>query len=117
IDLDRGDLTAGEAEDEQPALAGQAAQRVGEALTADRIHDDVDAAAVGEPAHLVAEAIDRHDLVRPGRPGDLVLCRCGHDRDHLRPIGRSQLAGGGPDAAGRAVHRDYFALLGPGWAG
>ncbi len=46
VDLDLGDLPGGEADDEQAALRGEAAQAVGEAVAADRVDDDVDAAAL-----------------------------------------------------------------------
>ena len=49
VHLDLGDaLAAGEADDEQPALRRQGAQRVGEHVAADHVEHDVDAPAAGQ---------------------------------------------------------------------
>ena len=56
VDLDRRDLAAGEADDQQPAAGGQGAQGIGEAIAAHRVHDDVHARAAGERGDRLAEA-------------------------------------------------------------
>ena len=108
VDLDRGDLARGEADHQQPPERAQAAQRVGEAVAADRVHDEVD------PAQLldgVAEALDGHGVRRPDRPGHLGLGVAGHDGDHGGAERRRQLHAGRADPARRAVHEHGLARL------
>ena len=103
-------LTAGEADDQQPALRRQRPERVGEDVATDDVEDDVDALAVGELEHGLLEAVDQHRLVRagPARQRGLLLGADHGDGAGAQPPGH--LDGRGADPAGRAVHEDGLAL-------
>ena len=112
LTLHRRDLPAGEADDEQPALAGQAAQRVGEPVAADRVDDDVDARAAGQLLRPRRGSRRRARPRRrrrraPPRPSPAIettAIDAGAER-------RGQLDGRGADAAGGAVHEHRLARL------
>src|SRR4051812_448893 len=91
VDLHRRDLAVGEADDQQPAERGQAAQRVGEPRSADRVDHHVDAPAVGQLQDGVLEVLDEHGLVRADALDELGLLRGGDHRDHPRAEGAGQL--------------------------
>ena len=110
VDLDLGDRAAGEADHDDPAALAQRAQAVGEAVAADRVEHDVDAAA-GELLGLVLpRPVGAHDLVGAGLAGDPLLLVARDDRDRPRAEALGDLERGGPDAAGGAVHEHRLAL-------
>ena len=110
---DLGDRPGGEADDEQPPAGCERAQRVGEAVAADRVDHDVDPATAGEARDGIAEAVGEHDLVGAGRPGHLRLVVRRDHRDDPGAPGGGQLHRGGADAAGRAVHEHGLAVAQP----
>src|SRR5699024_8149215 len=66
VDLVGGDLAAGETDHEDPPLLPEGPDRIGEAVTADRVHHDVDTPAVGELLGRVLEPVRRDRLRRAG---------------------------------------------------
>src|SRR6478672_3038227 len=113
VDLDLGDLAGGEADDEESALGGEAAEAVGEAVATDGIDDEVDPAAVRQLLCGSEEPVGEHDVVGARGAGrlDLVLGR--DDRDDARVHGPGQLDGGCADPTRRAVDEDDLAALEP----
>ena len=72
---DRIGLAGAGAEADADAAAAECAQAARERVAADRVVDDVDAAAVGEATHLVAEvdvAVE-DDMIGAARAGELAL--------------------------------------------
>jgi YVTN family beta-propeller protein len=112
--LDGGNLTAGEADNEQPSTRRERAQRVGEPIAPDGVDDHVDAPAVGQLLHRVLESLGQHHSGGAGRRGDLALLLGADHRDGARrPQHRRQPQGRRSDPAGRAMHQHCFAPLQP----
>ena len=110
VDLDGRDLAAGEADHQQPPAGGQRPQRIGEPVAADRVDDDVHAAAVGQLLDGVLEPVGQHDVGGARRPRDVGLVLGADDRDGARRApGRRQPQRRGADAARRAVHQHRLA--------
>ena len=99
----------GEADDEQPALRRQRAQRVREDRPADDVHHDVDAAAVGQRGDRVLEAVEEYDVVGAGRARDLALLVGADHGDGAGAEAAGDLDRRGADTAGRAVHQHRLA--------
>ena len=112
-DVCQGDDAAGEA---------RLAQALREDVAADRVEDDVGAPAPGEAEHLghhrvagEGGGVDGVVGAESGRPAGLLRAAGGRDHPGAGPGG--DLDGGAADAAGRRLHDDRLALLGPGPAG
>src|SRR6266545_5963654 len=116
VDLHGRDLAAGEADHQQPALGGEAAQRVGEPVAADRVEHDVHAAPVGEVLRRVLESRDVDRLVGARLPGRLPLLLRRRDGDHPGAERLRQLDPRGAHATRRAVHQYGLAGLQPATA-
>ena len=109
VDLDGRDLAGGEADDQQPAVVLEAAQRVGEPVAADRVDDDVDPPPAVDG---VLEAVGEDELVGAGLERDgALLGRRGHGDDAAGAEGLGDLDRGGADAAGGALHEHGLAGL------
>ena len=113
VDSHLGDRAAGEADDDDAAALAQRAQAVGEAVAADRVEHQVDAAA-GELLRLVLPgAVGAHDVVGAGLVRDARLRLGRDDGDRPRAEPARDLQRGGADAAGGAVHEHPLALGDP----
>src|SRR5689334_10699223 len=97
-------------------MPAQAAQGVGEAVAADRVHDDVDPIELGTEAgeflECGQEVVGRDGLVgaRGERNVPLLLRRRDRD-DATRAEGFRRLDGGCADTAGRPMYEDDLAGL------
>ena len=110
VDPHLGDRPAGEADDDcAPALA-QRAQAVGEAIAADRVEDDVDAAARELLRLVLPRPVRAHDLVGAGVARHLLLRVARHDGDRLRPQPLGDLQRRRADPAGGPMDEDGLAL-------
>ena len=110
VDPHLGDRAAGEADDDRAPALAQRAQAVGEAVAADRVEDDVDAAA-GELLGLVLPR--RRRSARPRRRrrrAPPLLLVAGDDGDRPRPQPLGDLQRRRADAAGGAVDEHGLAL-------
>ncbi len=97
----------------RPSSASDA-QRVGEAVAADRVEHQVDPAARELLRLLAPVGVGADDLVGARVARDLLLLVRGDDGDHLRGAeALGDLDGGGADPAGRAVHEHLVALGDP----
>src|SRR5947209_2893481 len=110
IDAHLRNRTAREAHDYDSARLAQRSEAVGEAISSDRIDDEIDTAA-RELAHLVLPwAVGAKHLVRAGVARDLFL-RIGGDNcvgsctESLRDLKRR-----GANAAGSPMHEHALAL-------
>ena len=93
------------------AALAQRAQAVGEAVAADRVEHDVDAAAGGLLGLVLPRAVGAQHLVGAGLARHALLLVAGDDREHAAAEALGDLDRGGPDAAGGAVHEHGLALL------
>ena len=103
-----GDASAREAHDDDPPLEGDALRARGVRGAADRVVDDVGAAAPGDLLDplddVLGLAVD--DDVAAQLLGDLGLVRAADDTDDAGPGGRAELDGSRPDATGGGVDEE-----------
>ena len=108
-----GDFAAGESNDQDAAVPGDAAHGLVEGVAADRIEDDVGAVPAGQLEDAIADAFaavvdHRRGAVFPGQSRLLVGADAGDDP---RAPQLAQLDGGQPDPAGGAVDDQGLAVL------
>jgi acyl-CoA dehydrogenase len=111
-----GHGAAGEADDQDAALEGDALDRFGVGVAAHRVVHHIGAAAAGgllDDGHdVLAAAVDHHiAALLPGDPG--LLRAAGHP-DHGGARRLAQLHGGAAHAPGRGVHQQGLPRLDPG---
>src|SRR6185437_60343 len=109
------DAAAGEADDDDASLPGDRAQALIEGVAADRIIDDIDAAAAGDVLDAVADLLARivDEVIGAGTLGDLELVRPARRGDHRGAHRLGDLDRGQADAARRAEHQHPLAELEP----
>ena len=99
----------GEADDDDAAVLAQRAQAVGEAVAADRVEHDVDAARTLDDL-LAPRPVGAHDVVGARVARDLLLLVARDDGDRRRAEALGDLERRGADAARRAVDEHALAL-------
>ena len=108
-----GDGAAGEADDDDPALEGDALDGLGVRVAAHRVVDHIRAAAAGGLLHggddVVTAPVEDH--VAAQCAGDAGLVLAADDADDLRARGLAELYGGAADAPCRGVHEQGLARL------
>lgn len=104
-DVERVGRSAGAAVEDEVAEGRQAPEPLLEGRLADRVQDQIDAAAVGEPADLVGEALRRvvDDGVRPVSRRQLALGVARHRREDARARDAGELHRGEAHAPGGGV--------------
>ena len=106
-------VAAGEADDDDPALEGDALGRALVGVATDRVEDDVRAASAGHRLdhrhEVLGVPVDDH--VRAELAGHLGLVRTADDADDPRSRGLAELHRGPPDPAGGGVHEQGLARL------
>lgn len=107
---------AGEADDDDPALEGDALDGLGVRLTSHRVVDHIRAAAAGGFLHGGDEVVGApvEDDITAQFAGDPGLVRTAHHTDDRRARGLAELYGGTADTARRGVHEQRLAGLEPG---
>ncbi len=104
---------AGEADDQQAAVPGDAADGLVEKVAADRVVDHVGAVAIGEAFDFVLEAgfavVDQ--FVRACVSGDFEFLGAAGGGDDAGAEGFADFYGGQADAAGCTEHQQGFAGL------